>query len=173
MDVFEDQEKNIDKSGAGNRDICEENIARFAIRPDRCSLKSMDSLAIRDVDIKAISDEFECFSLISIDGGHTKFHVCQDFNTSCKLISYGGVIIVDDIFHPDWPGVTEGVFDILRFQNYVYVPFMITRKKLFLCHLSLQEKYIKSTINKLKPISPSLGMKIVSLFSHKILSVAT
>jgi hypothetical protein len=48
---------------------------------------------------------------------------------------------VDDFFDPDWPGVTEGLYDALARKDSPFVPLFITRKKLFLCHLAVQESF--------------------------------
>ena len=61
------------------------------------------------------------------------------FASECT--SDDGIIAIDDIFHPDWPGVTEGIYNVLSQHISPFVPFFITRKKLFCCSASLQKRY--------------------------------
>jgi hypothetical protein len=141
IDLFEAQDKNVDWSGLGSRAISEANIARYAARPQDVTLLGQDSLDIRSREIQAMIDEYGYFAFFSIDGGHTPLHVRYDLATAAQTTAPNGIIAVDDIFHPDWPGVTEGVYQWLATDAAPFVPFLITRKKLFLCSLSVQQRY--------------------------------
>ena len=44
----------------------------------------------------------------SIDGGHLSHIVKHDLETAALSITDGGVIILDDYFNPEFPGVSEG-----------------------------------------------------------------
>lgn len=148
IDIFDDQERNVDESGRGNKNICEENIQRYAFNPSGLHLRSKDSLDLKTSDLAEINNQYGYFSMFSVDGGHTSTHVRNDLVTASKLTSGKGIIIVDDIFHPDWPGVTEGVMTSLASLSSPFVPFFITRKKLFLCHISLWRSYKQFVIDR-------------------------
>jgi methyltransferase family protein len=141
LDLFDDQDRNIDQSGRGIKDICKQNIDAFAKNPHLITLRQFDSMSISSREKQKITEEFGMFSIFSIDGGHTALHVSIDFMTACELTSDSGIIIVDDIFHPDWPGVTEGIYRALDSRLTPFVPFMLTRKKLFLCSVTLQRRF--------------------------------
>jgi hypothetical protein len=148
LDVFEEQESNIDHSGKGVYDVSKANIDKYACNPHLIALRKADSIALKEKHKQDIVNEFGLFSMFSIDGGHTSLHVINDFMTASELTSRNGMIIVDDIFHPDWPGVTEGIYRILGAELSPFVPFMLTRKKLFLCSLSRQKKFVEFVLSK-------------------------
>jgi hypothetical protein len=65
----------------------------------------------------------------------------RDFLFASECVSEDGIIAIDDIFHFHWPGVTEGVYRVLSSGVSPYVPFFMTRKKIFCCSASLQARY--------------------------------
>jgi hypothetical protein len=141
IDLFEDQAKNVDSSGRGSAEIVAQNIEAFAYNPRSIALLAKDSLDIGPHDIKHIIDLYGRFAFFSVDGGHTALHAIHDFFTASQLTSPNGIIAVDDLFHPDWPGVTEGLLNALAAKRSPFVPLFITRKKAFLCHLSVVKEY--------------------------------
>ena len=148
IDLFEDQARNIDFSGMGGTDgpptieTCRRHISAFAANPDAIHLMSVDSLALGPLEIKDLLRTYPRFAVTSIDGGHTALHLSIDFMTATQLTSPFGVIAVDDLFHPDWPGVTEGIFRVLSRKEFPFVPLFITRKKAFFCHISVQKNFV-------------------------------
>jgi len=148
IDVFEDQSRNIDYSGCGSLEICRDNIKSFASNPERIDLMAMDSLAIGPRDVGDILEKYGNFSIFSIDGGHTPLHAAVDFVTASQLTSQTGIIAIDDLFHPDWPGVTEGLYIALGRKSSPFVPLFITRKKAFLCHASVQKNFVSFVAEK-------------------------
>lgn len=143
FDLFDRQSANIDGSGKGDFETCRRNIEKYVEKPDLVSLQPANSLAFSSSDIDATISKFGKFSIFSIDGGHTKTHVCIDLDNATKMTGENGVIIVDDIFHPDWPEVTEGLYNSISTQRTPFVPFLITRKKLYLCISNNQQSYAK------------------------------
>lgn len=147
IDLFEQQDSNIDRSGKGDMNVCAININKYANNPQLVKLRSMDSLSLLQKDLDVILDEFGKFALFSIDGGHTKLHVNIDLDNAARLTSDKGIIIVDDIFHPDWPEVTEGLYSSINSQRTPFVPFLLTRKKLYLCNAGTQARYSKFSLD--------------------------
>ncbi|OAN49254.1 hypothetical protein A6A04_03830 [Paramagnetospirillum marisnigri] len=141
IDVFDDQDKNVDGSGKGSFDITRTNVNRYVLDPASVTLMTRDSLAINAAEQVAIQAEFGRFAFFSIDGGHTALHITHDFFLASELTSPHGIIAVDDLFHPDWPGVTEGILAALATRRSPFVPLFMTRKKLMLCHFSVFEPY--------------------------------
>lgn len=143
LDLFDDQASNIDLSGKGDLEICRQNILEFAKNPELVSLEKKDSIAISSEDIQSIILNYGKFSIFSIDGGHTKMHITIDLDNAAKMTSETGIIVIDDIFHPDWPQVTEGIYQSISACRTPFVPFLVTRKKLYMCLASLQMRYAK------------------------------
>jgi hypothetical protein len=148
IDLFEDQARNIDFSGMGGTggppsiETCQRHISAFAANPEAIHLMPADSLALGSREIADLLRTYPRFAVTSIDGGHTALHLSIDFMTASQLTSPFGIIAVDDLFHPDWPGVTEGIFRVLSRKETPFVPLFITRKKAFFCHVSVQRRFV-------------------------------
>jgi hypothetical protein len=127
IDVFEQQNLNLDRSGQGNRDRFLTNLARYA--PDaRVSVLAMSSL-----DLRGREREFlDPLRFLSIDGGHTRVVTLNDIEIADAVLVDGGMCCVDDILHPEWTGVVSGVFAFFE-KSSTLVPFALLPKKLYLC----------------------------------------
>lgn len=144
VDVFGDQELNIDHSGKGNLAIFNENCARFAKNSSRIKPVKLDSFSVHACD-----DLPHQYSLISIDGGHTREHTGSDLLYANNTINPGGLIILDDFSNVNWLGVMEGAIDFLAKPDRRIAPFFAGYNKLFLTTISeagrlreLMEKYV-------------------------------
>jgi len=139
IDLFDLQHLNVDHSGYGERSIFLSNLAKHAISPDNCFLHRGDSLSLGEADINSMRENYGPFRFFSVDGGHTADHCFKDLCTSEELTAAGGVVMLDDSFAYDWPGVTEGLFRYLNRREAKLAPFAVTSKKVFLtqndhCH---------------------------------------
>jgi hypothetical protein len=141
LDLFADQSRNVDGSGRGSMDICRANIDKYARNPHLIDLVGCDSLTLRGQQVRELQDKYGLFSIFSIDGGHTALHLVRDFLFASECVSENGIIAVDDIFHFQWPGVTEGFYNVLAAGTSPFVPFFMTRKKIFCCSASVQATY--------------------------------
>ena len=170
IDVFDDQERNVDRSGRGVREIFENNLKKHCESSENVTVRQMDSLAIRSKEVIDFSAQFLPFRFFSVDGGHTPIHALNDIIVAQELTANGGVIIVDDIFHPDWPGVTEAVYRYLSQENAKYVPLCIAGQKLYLTAFGFAEPYLRVLAEDLKRSRPNSFMKTVSVHGHRCLS---
>lgn len=142
IDIFEDQNLNLDRSGSGSIAQFENNIAQFSPTYSNVSTMRADSLGITMSQVVQVRNKFDGFKMFSVDGGHTRTHALNDILLAQELISNGGIVAVDDFFHPEWPGVTEGVYQYYRSSNAKLAPICLAGSKLFLCLLSNHEKYV-------------------------------
>lgn len=155
-DLFEDaQEKNIDGSGKGNREIFEKNVSLIARNKDRVVAIQGDSFSIRASPLP------HRFTLFSIDGGHTREHTVFDLKYANDTIVPGGLIILDDFTNPNWLGVMEGVIDFLNDSDRRICPFMAGYNKLLFTTISEANSIQKAIEDKipqrLKGLSPLRG----------------
>ena len=167
MDLFKEQEKNIDGSGGGDEYICTKNINIYARNPELITLASVDSISLTLAETLSIKKEFGSFRFFSIDGGHTPVHLVHDFMIASECTSPIGLIAIDDLFNPDWPGVTEGIYKLVSAGTSSFVPLFLTRKKLFLCHLSVRYEYMRFLGN----YCGNVAHKVVSFFGNDVLSL--
>ena len=107
IDVFERQDLNVDASGRGVRAHFERNCRRHGVDMDRVRILPTDSLDLSGDDLRVAAGG--SLRLVHIDGGHTEQAASHDMATSAAALAPGGVIVVDDYFHEQWPGVSDGV----------------------------------------------------------------
>ena len=119
IDLFEDQDANIDNSGEGDLDWFLRHIDRWTGR-DGLVIHEGDSTKIKSGDIPELKD----VRLFSIDGGHTEEIVHSDMRLAENTLADGGVAIADDVFNQQWPGVAVGTLHYLEHGGGL-VPFYI------------------------------------------------
>lgn len=100
IDVFEDQHKNIDGSGHGNRQKFEDNLRRFGvdIGKDIRIVKSSST----DLTSKDVLANVGPVRLFSVDGGHTAFTTAWDMGIATGACVEGCVVPVDDVLSIGW-----------------------------------------------------------------------
>lgn len=123
-DVFDRQDLNADHSGAGNRRIFEDNMRRFA------TMENVRVFAKLSAGLTGDETTTSC-RFFHIDGGHRPQDVFSDLETAARALLPHGVVAVDDVFHPSWPGVGEGLYRYLAARAGVFVPIAIGGNKVF------------------------------------------
>ena len=71
------------------------------------------------------------FSLIHIDGEHSELAVTKDCNFAIANLSIRGLVVVDDVWHPKFPGIISAVMKIIHLNK--LAPFLVSRNKMYLC----------------------------------------
>ncbi len=144
IDIFGQQELNVDKSGQGDLEILKNNLKRYAGNISKLKTINADSTKIGAEDIIAVSGGH--LRLFSIDGGHLSDIVKHDLETAAMSITDGGVIILDDYFNPEFPGVSEGTnrFFLNNYSDITrkIVPFFMAMNKIYLTTEKYAEKYM-------------------------------
>jgi hypothetical protein len=108
LDLFDMQERNQEApSGKGDLAVFRRNLVRHAGDDRRLRVLRGDT---RDLAPAALRDAGGGpFRLFHIDGGHTAAIAEHDFGLAVATRAPGGLIAVDDYFHPVFPGVGDGV----------------------------------------------------------------
>jgi hypothetical protein len=141
VDLFEEQGLNVDRSGHGDRAVFQANLDHHAAGGQRVEIITGDSTAIGGKDLRNAVGE--ALRLLSIDGGHLAHIVRHDLLTARDAICDGGVIILDDYFNPEFPGVSEGTAAFfLSGESGDIVPFLIAANKVYLTTKSHAERYL-------------------------------
>ena len=130
IDIFENQDQNIDDSGRGSRDCFLENLLNFGIEQDNVVIDHRLSTEVKSDDILSTVGKVRFFH---IDGGHHLEAVRHDLRLAEETLLEDGVVAVDDVFRPEWPEVTIGVFSYLREGNSNLVPFAVGFNKTYFC----------------------------------------
>lgn len=103
IDLFENQEENIDHSGLGDRGMFDRNIERF-LYPPSIAVISGNSTRLSANDIS----KHGAVRFFSVDGGHTEAITLNDLRLAEQAIATGGIVALDDILHQGWTGVISG-----------------------------------------------------------------
>ncbi len=121
IDLFGDQELNIDKSGRGDQTKFTDNVALWSSM-DGVVLHQGDSTKLTaDVLLEKSGGPIRFFS---VDGGHTEEIVYSDMRLAEETLADGGIVIADDVFNQQWPGVAVGTLKYLA-DGAKLVPFAI------------------------------------------------
>lgn len=131
IDIFAQQNKNLDTSGLGDRDIFQRNLDKFGIQPSKVVINENSSDEVFPSDILSAVGPVRFFS---VDGGHWRQIVRNDLDLASDALTEGGVIALDDFMRPEWPDVSLGLFDWLGESSKSIVPFAIGFNKIYLCH---------------------------------------
>ncbi len=141
IDIFEQQGLNVDKSGEGSLQVLKTNLEAFTDGTSKLRVINADSTTISAEQITTATGGH--LRLFSIDGGHQSHIVRHDLNTAASVICEGGVIILDDYFNPEFPGVSEGVNQFFLMDNVKrLVPFIVGMNKIYLTTQSYAEHYM-------------------------------
>lgn len=166
FDVFGQQELNVDRSGSGDQAIFESNVKKYASTAERVEVHAVDSMT---ADARKLVAEREgSIALLSVDGGHTRTHVRNDMRLAELALSAGGVVFLDDYFNPDWPGVTDGLFEYLR-SGGVLVPVVSAGGKIVLSRLSFAQRLQAHLVTAAR--EADMNVKAVELAGYRSLSV--
>ena len=158
IDVFEDQHLNVDQSGKGSRERLIENIERHAGSLDRVEILKADSLTVRPEEILARAGG--PVRIFSVDGSHTALHTESDVRLAASVLAPGGVIVVDDIFNPEWPGVLAGMDNLFRATDrHGLVPIIAADNKLVLCAESARASYWAGLHDYLRAVQGAVGTR--------------
>lgn len=138
IDLFGNQELNLDASGNGSRDRVIRNLTGFDIPQGTYFLDGRSSAQVKSQDIREKVGRVRFFS---IDGGHWEEIVQNDLELASELLVEGGVIAIDDYLRPDWPEVASGFHKWYRENNSKYRIFAIGFNKAYLCNLDYIDTY--------------------------------
>jgi SAM-dependent methyltransferase len=129
-DVFDQQELNVDRSGGGNRAIFERNLRGHELRV----FAKLSSTLTPD-------DTTERCRFFHIDGGHRAEDVVNDLEVAARALLPDGVVALDDLFNPNWPGVGEGFYRFIAAWRDVFVPILIGGNKVLLARPEAAARY--------------------------------
>lgn len=137
IDIFGDQELNVDGSGHGNLDKFLNNVKLWS---------SIDDVVIHQGDSTKLEPQKLAelaggdIRFFSVDGGHTEEIVFSDMKLAEATLADGGVVIADDVFNEQWPGVSVGTLRYLE-DGAKLAPFLIGFNKVFFAQPDYCEAY--------------------------------
>lgn len=128
IDVFEDQHKNIDQSGHGDRETFLKNVNDYA---PGTPLEIIQESSL-DLPAKGWPKRHaESIRFFSIDGSHTREATLNDLRVAERTTKDGAIVAVDDVLSSHWLGVISGLFDYLSSGGKL-IPFAVIPDKMLL-----------------------------------------
>lgn len=164
LDVFEDQEKNLDHAGRGDRVILEENLAAWA--PD-ANVRIVKSSSL---EITAARETFGDVRYFSIDGGHTAQITENDLRLAQSCAVPGAVVMLDDILNAHWTGVITGFVNYSQ-RGGTLIPFAVSNNRIGASklYLSTSAEGAASYRELFRSAKPDLvGKADVEFFSYQV-----
>jgi hypothetical protein len=137
IDLFEDQHLNVDQSGSGDLARFHRNLLRHA-DDARLVLHQGNSMELTGADLVRLAEGPLRF--VSVDGGHTAQTTAHDLAVADMALAEGGIIVLDDAFNEQWPGVADGMHRHFARQSNL-VPFAIGANKAYFCRPSYRDAY--------------------------------
>lgn len=137
VDVFGDQNLNVDGSGRGDLGRFQANVRRWSDW-DAVVVHRADSTTLSGDDLRELAGG--PVRLFSVDGGHTEEVVLSDLRTAEGAVADGGIVIADDVFNAEWPGVCVGTLSYLDTRPGL-VPFVIGFNKVCFTHEAHAPRY--------------------------------
>ena len=135
-DVFENQDENADRSGEGSLELFVSNMRAFTtLPPSQLSIHTKRSSTLTEDETSNTCRFFH------IDGGHRPQDVFGDLVTADRALNADGVIAVDDLFNPNWPGVSEGFYNFLLSRPESLAPVFIGGNKVFFTRRDAAPRY--------------------------------
>lgn len=127
VDLFGDQDQNVDSSGKGDEQKFRANVALWA-SDEGLVVHQGDSTQLTADEVTDLAGGSIRF--FSVDGGHTAEIVRSDMALAEASLVDGGVVIADDVFNQRWPGVAVGTLQYIE-DGATLVPFAIGFNKVF------------------------------------------
>lgn len=138
-DVFGRQDLNVDHSGEGSEELFLTNVRKLGRIPE----ERLRVFAKRSAELTSEETTRTC-RVFHIDGGHLPADVFSDLTTADAAILDAGIVAVDDVFNPNWPGVAEGFFKFIAERPRALVPVLIGGNKVYLTRPSAARIYERS-----------------------------
>jgi hypothetical protein len=161
LDVFGDQDKNVDHSGEGDLEVFRTNVASWA--PDaRLVIHQCSSL---DVTPETAVATFGSVRFFSVDGGHTADITHHDLVLAETCLTDDGLVVLDDLLNAHWMGVLTGAARYLTAGDRGLTPFAYSSNKLYLAAEPAARDYAAHLRDRLPDL---LGKEDVEMFGTTI-----
>jgi len=141
VDLFDMQDRNVDRSGAGDIAVFRANLARYAPAAQVQILQG-DSVELAS----SIIDDHRGMRYISVDGGHLRSTTASDLRVAEALAVKGAIVSLDDIYRVDWSGVTAGLALYFKSGGRL-VPFCLSPNKV---HLTTSPEWARTYASRLR-----------------------
>ena len=114
--------------------------------PNLTGMRTKTLQRLKQYDYKLVSctseiNPADMFDLIHVDGLHTYDAIKADLALAASKVTNEGVIAIDDIWHPSFPGIAAGFFPWLISSD--FAAFLITGSKVYICRKECHERWYR------------------------------
>lgn len=163
LDVFEDQDLNVDGSGRGDRAVFLQNFAKVGGKEEQLTILAVDSTAVSAEELRTAAGPLR---MMSVDGGHTEDITYNDLQLAEEVLLDDGILILDDVYQQRWPAVAAGAFRFVLENGHQLRPFAISPNKTYFCkNPQAASRYYES----LASAFPELRLNEVTMFGSRVL----
>ncbi len=136
-DLFGMQEGNVSRSGNGDLDAFNQNM-----QPVKTSGVSINVFQKNSAELTA-TEIGRTYRIFHVDGGHNPDEALVDLTLAAECTIDSGIIILDDPFRAEWPGVTEALIRFLD-QHPDFQAIMTGFNKLLLSRTQWSDMYVNA-----------------------------
>lgn len=168
-DVFEDVDQSPDDYyGKSQEGIFRSNVEKYLGNDLNIIVKRIDSMTLSHA--RLMDDlQGEKARMFSVDGGHSVQCTVNDMLLAQDVLTHGGIIIIDDYFNAQWPGVAEGVNRFFTTTPAIKIaPFLVGANKIYFSTLSHHQKYLELA----KDFKVGKWKKTVSMWGFQALTIS-
>lgn len=147
LDVFEQQEKNVDNSGLGDYNIFMSRVGTLGLDETNLLVSKMASTEMAPGRLCQLVPQR--FRFLSVDGGHNHDIVYSDLKFAECQLADGGIASMDDYSHAYWPGVHEGV--VRYFNDHPesrLAPFLLAHNKLYITTKTHHARWLDTMVRE-------------------------
>ena len=121
IDLFEDmQDKNVSHSGSGSKQRFLGNMAKlYGENLDFTRVIAAPSITLKPADLG------RTYSFCHVDGGHSEEETYRDLVLCSRILLPNGILVLDDYFNSNYPGVSEGAIRFKRLHKGKLLPLAI------------------------------------------------
>lgn len=163
LDVFEEQQYNVDASGHGDRAAFLRNFGKIGGDEERLTIFSTDSCSVTAESLQAATGPLR---LMSIDGGHTEEITYNDMGLAEQLLLDDGVLVLDDAYSERWPAVAAGAFRFILQRGHSLRPFAISPNKTYFCKNPEAATRYRSDLSR---AFPEMRVSEATIFGSEVL----
>lgn len=158
-DVFDQQELNVDRSGGGSRSIFDRNLRGHELRV----FPKLSS------ELSAGDTTTDC-RFFHIDGGHRAEDVVNDLQVASRALRADGIVAVDDVFNPNWPGVSEGFYRFAGEHPDTFAPILIGGNKVLFARPEAAPRYERHWNDVAAAVDAPFGFELKDWLGRRVLT---
>lgn len=134
-DLFGMQGDNVSRSGNGDREAFSKNLKPVTDAGVNVEIFQKNSANLTATEIG------NSYRMFHVDGGHNPDEALIDLKLAAQCTVDAGVILLDDPFRTEWPGVTEALIRFLD-EHPEFQALMVGFNKLLLARVQSSDIYL-------------------------------